>query len=117
MFFVFHMVAHPDPDFCAPQPSRTIMGHPPISTPCHTTGRESDWVPFGMFEWDYFCLSYEPVRMIFARRNHRAPSWAIRRQSTHVTQRGVNRLGALWHGLMRLFLSSYEPSKTIFSNT
>jgi hypothetical protein len=44
--FVFHM-SHPD-DFCAPQPSRTIMGHPPTST--------------------------------------------------HVTQRGVNRLGALWHG-------------------
>jgi hypothetical protein len=41
--FVFHM-SHPD-DFCAPQPSRTIMGHPPTINPCHTTVHESIGVP------------------------------------------------------------------------
>jgi hypothetical protein len=46
-------MSHPD-DFCAPQPSRTIMGHPPTINPCHTTGRESIGVPFGMVDETIF---------------------------------------------------------------
>jgi hypothetical protein len=50
--FVFHM-SHPD-DFCAPQPSRTIMGHPPTTNPCPTTVHESIGVQLGMVEGTIF---------------------------------------------------------------
>jgi hypothetical protein len=65
--FVFHM-SHLLDDFAAPQPSRTIMGHPPNANPCPTPGRESDWgATFGMVRRDCFCLSHDcHPRMISA---------------------------------------------------
>jgi hypothetical protein len=82
-------------DFCRPQPPRTVMGHlTNNTTQCRANGTPAfQLVPFGMFDENNFCLSYDVPQMIFAGRNHRAPSWVIHQQSTNAAQRTLLHLG------------------------
>jgi hypothetical protein len=83
-YFCLHM-SHPD-DFCA-STIGTIMGHPPTINPCHTTGCDPDPGSFGMVDEMYFVFHMSHPGLFLRAESIGTSSWAIRRQSTHVTQR------------------------------
>jgi hypothetical protein len=85
-----HMI-YPD-DFCAPQPSRTIMASPNNQPMSHHGARINWGATLVCVEGTIFVF-HMSCRMIFARPNHRAPSWAIHQQPTHVPPRCTNQLG------------------------
>jgi hypothetical protein len=73
-----------DPDdFCAPQPSAAIMGHPPTTNPCPTTGRESIGVPLGMLKETIFLSMTITMGEFCPPQPSRTESWAIRTTITH----------------------------------